>query len=191
MQLPSLVEVFGFITGGLCVWLLVKQHILNWPIGIANNIFFVVLFWKARLYGDMGLQFIYMALGIVGWYRWLYGGEHHSKLIVSRTPRRVLGGFAAAGAAATVLLTVYLRSVGGSAPFLDALTTVMSVAAQYLMTRKYVENWLIWIAADAIYIGLYFQRELYLTAVLYGIFLLMCIEGWRSWRRSLPSRATA
>jgi nicotinamide mononucleotide transporter len=186
----TLVEVFGFITGGLCVWLLVRQHILNWPIGIANNIFFAILFWRARLYGDMGLQFIYMALAFLGWYRWLYGGEQHGRLHVSKAPPRVLALVAAGIALGTVGLRAYLQSVGGSAPFLDALTTCMSIAAQYMLTRKYIENWLLWIVVDVLYVGLYAGRDLYLTAVLYVIFLLMCIEGWRTWRRDLGMAPT-
>jgi nicotinamide mononucleotide transporter len=180
----SLVEILGFITGAACVWLLVKEHILNWPVGIANNVFFAVLFWRSRLFGDMGLQFIYMALGLLGWYRWL-GGEAHGTLAIGRTPVRSLVLLAAFVAAATPPLTLYLRSVRDAAPFLDALTTVLSIAALYMQTRKYVEHWLVWIAADVIYIGLYVLRDLHLTAVLYALFLLMCIQGWREWRSRL------
>jgi nicotinamide mononucleotide transporter len=76
----------------------------------------------------------------------------------------------------------YLVSIGDSAPFLDALTTVMSLAAQYLLTKKFIENWYIWLAVDVIYVGLYFSRGLYLTAVLYAIFFGMCLVGLKEWR---------
>ena len=179
----SAIEIFGFVTGAACVWLLVKQNIWNWPIGIANNILFVVLFWRSRLFADMGLQFVYMALGALGWWRWMHAPRGSGEqLAVRRTPARSLLGFAIFAIAATPALTWLLRVVQGSAPFLDALTTVLSIVAQYMMTRKYIENWLVWIVADVIYVGLYLSRGLRLTAILYFLFLLMCVQGWREWR---------
>ena len=180
-------EAFGFLTGALCVWLVVKENVWNWPVGITNNIFFVLLFWKSQLFADMTLQFLYIALGILGWYQWLYGAENKSQLAVSRIrlSRAVLVlAFIAIG---TASLTFYLRSVHDSAPFLDAITTVLSLAAQYLLTYKIIENWLVWIAADLLYIGMYFYKDLALTAVLYMIFLAMCVAGWKEWRATLDS----
>ena len=187
MQL-STVEVLGFITGAICVWLIVKEHVLNWPIGIANNIFFAVLFWRASLFGDMGLQFVYMSLGFLGWYRWVRGGPAHSGVAITRTTVRGAAALLLFVAASTPVLTIYLRSIRDSAPFLDAITTTLSIAAQYMQTRKYLEHWVVWIVADVIYIGLYIGRGLHLTAVLYLVFLIMCIQGWREWRtRVSPS----
>src|SRR5882762_9496262 len=80
----TLAETLGFLTGVVCVWLIVKENIWNWPVGIANNVLYVVVFWRARLFADMSLQFIYIALGILGLYRWLYGGEKHGTLRISR-----------------------------------------------------------------------------------------------------------
>ena len=91
-------------------------------------------------------------------------------------------------AAATAGLTVFLRYVNDSAPFLDALTTALSLGAQYLLNRKAVENWLLWMTADVIYIYLYFARGLQLTAVLYLVFLGLCVAGLRSWLKSLSER---
>ena len=164
-----------------------KEHILNWPIGIANNILFAVLFWRTRLFGDMGLQFVYMALGFLGWYRWLHAGAHRAAPAIRHTPVRSVVTLALFVAAATPAMTLYLRSVRDAAPFLDAVTTVLSIAAQYMQTRKYLEHWLVWIVADVIYIGLYMVRDLQLTAVLYAVFLLMCIQGWQEWRSRLLS----
>jgi nicotinamide mononucleotide transporter len=181
----SVVEVLGFITGGVCVWLLVKENIWNWPVGIANAIFFIVLFLQARLFADMALQVVYVVLGFLGWYWWLRGGRHQTKLDVTRTPLPQWIALAFITGASTWAMTVYLGSIRDSAPFLDALTTVLSLVAQYLQTRKYLESWLVWIAADVIYIGLYIFKGLDLTAVLYAIFLTMCIIGFAEWKRSL------
>jgi nicotinamide mononucleotide transporter len=185
----SAVEIAGFVTGALAVWLAVKQSPWTWPVGIANAIFFFVLFWRARLYGDMALQLLFFALCVLGWYRWLFGGAGHTELHVSRLSARGAIGYTTAGIIATAAFAPYLRSVGDAAPGLDALTTVMSVEAQYLMTKKIFEHWYVWIAADVLYVWLYAGRQLYLTSVLYVIFLIMCVVGLAEWRRTLQPRA--
>ncbi|MFA5933448.1 MAG: nicotinamide riboside transporter PnuC [Microgenomates group bacterium] len=178
-------EVLGFITGAACVWLTVKQNIWNWPIGIANNVFFIVLFLQARLFADMGLQVVYIVLGILGWYWWLKGGENKTELKVSHVGINTVLILLMITILTTFGMTVYLRQINDSAPFWDALTTVMSLVAQYLLTRKILENWYVWISADVIYIWLYAYKGLYLTSVLYALFLCMCIVGLMQWRKSL------
>lgn len=181
----QLTEVLAFITGGVCVWLIVKQNIWNWPIGIANDAFFVVLFLQARLFADMSLQVVYIILGFLGWFWWLHGGREATELTVSRVSRAQSVLLAFVVAASTYGGTIYLQSVRDSAPFLDAFTTALSLTAQYMLTRKYLENWWVWISADVIYIGLYAYKHLYLTSVLYAIFLSMCIAGLMQWTRSM------
>jgi nicotinamide mononucleotide transporter len=175
----NLTEVFGVVTGGVCVWLIVRQQIWSWPVGLANNVFFIALFFNARLLADMALQFIYIVLGVLGWYWWLRGGERRSRLRVSRATPATLAVLVVLVAATTWGLTLFLRLVGDAAPFLDALTTTLSLAAQYLLTRKLIENWYVWIAADIIYIWLYGDRGLPLTAALYALFLGLCLFGLR------------
>ena len=184
-------EIAGFVTGALSVWLAVRQNPWNWPFGVANAVCFLVLFWQARLFGDMALQLLFIAICLLGWYRWLFGGAGHSRLRVTRIT--VLGAvaYASAGAVATALFTPYLRSVGDASPFLDALTTVLSVEAQYLMTRKVIEHWWVWMAADVIYIWLYASRELYLTSLLYVVFFAMCVAGLREWLRDTAAQKAA
>jgi nicotinamide mononucleotide transporter len=185
-------ETLAFVTGAVGVWLTVREHIWNWPIGIANAAFFVALFFDARLFADMALQLGYIVLGVLGWYWWLRGGAHRSALRVAHADRRALLALAVLGGVATGGFTLFLRSVGDAAPFLDALTTTLSLAAQYLLTRKFVENWYVWITADLIYIALYGSRGLYLTAALYVIFLAMCLLGVRAWHAALsPAPAPA
>lgn len=178
------IEVLGFVTGGVCVWLVVREHAWNWPIGIANNIVFLVLFWRAHLFADAGLQIVYMILGVYGWLLWIHGGAARTELTISRMPKWQWVLMAAAVPIATLVLRAVLIEVNGSAPLFDALTTVLSLTAQYMMCRKQLEHWLLWIAADLIYIPLYAARNLPLTAVLYGVFLVMCVIGWRDWQRT-------
>lgn len=179
----SFAEILGFITGAACVWLLVKQNIWTWPLGIANNIFYITLFFRAKLYGDMGLQFFYIAISIYGWWHWLHPDDiHRGQLRVHRIGAQAATMVTAAVAIATVILALTLRRFTDSTvPWLDGTTTSLSLAAQFMQSRKWIENWWVWIAADVIYIGLYIYKQLYLTALLYAVFMVMCIIGLRQW----------
>lgn len=176
-------EAWGFATGFVCVWLVVRQHELNWPVGLANNVLFFILFWQGRLYADMALQVVYFGLGVYGWHHWHFGAKG-VPLSVTRTTRKEWLAIAVTLPLATIALREILIAVNGAAPFWDSLTTVASLTAQYLLTRKRLENWLFWIAADVVYIPLYVSRDLPLTALLYTIFLGMCLVGARSWLAS-------
>lgn len=126
----SLTEAFGFVTGAACVYLVVKQSIWNFPLGIANNIFLLILFVNTRLYGDAGLQIVYVALGFQGWYYWRYGGQNRKAAQITHASPRLLialGSFVVIGAVGLVLT---LRAAGGAAPVMDAFTTILSLAAQ-------------------------------------------------------------
>jgi nicotinamide mononucleotide transporter len=185
-RLPlDVTEVLGFVTGAWCVWLTVKQNIWNWPIGIANDAFFLALFLRAHLFADAGLQGIYIVLGVLGWYWWLRGGTAKTELPVSRTGARTAIVLAVLLAVSTAGLAVGLARVNDTAPFWDALTTVLSLVAQYMLSRKLIENWLVWMTADAVYVALYVYKHLYLTAGLYAIFFAMCVAGFLHWRTSL------
>jgi nicotinamide mononucleotide transporter len=184
----TIVEAWGFVTGGVCVWLVVREHIWNWPVGLANNVFFFVLFLRGRLFADMSLQLVYFGIGVYGWLNWRRGGGRRKALAISRTTRREWWALALALPLVTLGLREVLLAASGAAPFWDALTTVLSLAAQYLLSRKRLENWLFWISADVVYVPLYLSRGLPLTALLYGVFLLMCLIGVRAWWRGFSGR---
>jgi nicotinamide mononucleotide transporter len=181
----SIVEALGFVTGGACVWLGVKQNVWNWPLGIANNAFYAIVFLHARLFADMSLQVAFAALGFYGWYAWLRRDARRETLRVTRTPAAAWTIAGTAVVALTAVLTRYLTRIDDTAPFLDALTTTLSLGAQYLMTRKYLECWWVWIAIDVISVGLYAFKHLQLTALLYALFMAMCVVGLRDWKASL------
>jgi nicotinamide mononucleotide transporter len=181
----SVAELLGFVTGAACVWLTVRSHISNFPVGIANSAFFLVLFLSARLYADGGLQVVYIVLGFTGWWQWLHGGADRSRLTVARSGWRLLAGCSAFVVAATWGLTLLLGWANDIAPFWDALTTGLSLAAQFLLNLKRIENWAFWILADVIYIPLYAVKRLDLTAVVYVLFLGLCFAGLAAWRPAL------
>jgi nicotinamide mononucleotide transporter len=187
----SVAELLGFVTGAASVWLTVLARISNFPVGIANSAFFLVLFFSARLFADSGLQVVYIALGFTGWWQWLHGGQDRSRLMVARSGWQLLAACAVFVALATCGLTVLLQAAHDIAPFLDALTTALSLAAQFLLNCKRIENWACWIAADLIYIPLYVVKRLDLTAIVYVLFLAMCFAGVAAWRRAMRASAAA
>lgn len=188
----DIVEILGFVSGALCVWLVARQNVWNWPIGIANNITFLILFWAAGIYADAGLQIVYMALALYGWWAWLRGGADHGTLTVTRTTRDQWLMLGAVGVVATAGLTVLLDTVTDSTvPLPDAITTVLSLLATWGQARKKLESWWLWIAADVIYVPLYVYKDLWLTAVLYVGFLALCVLGLRNWRASYATTPLA
>jgi nicotinamide mononucleotide transporter len=153
---------------------------------LINVALFSALFLKSGLYSDAGLQVVYFVLSLYGWYEWLYGGAGRTAISVSRTSRKtwvVLGGI---GVVVWALLgTITSRLPGTALPYVDAATTTISLLAQWMMTRKLIENWLIWIAVDVVYVGMFIFKGLYLTAFNYGIYLALAVLGYVAWKRSL------
>lgn len=178
----SWAELLGFVTGLVDVWLVVRQHIANWPVGILNVALLMVAFWTSGLYADAGLQIVYVVLGFYGWYAWLFGGADRSRLTVRRTGPGEWLGLAVAGVALTIGLYLLLRyAMHSQVPLADAGTTALSLLATYGQCRKLLESWWFWIAADVVYIPLYAYKHLFLTAVLYVVFLGLCVVGLRAW----------
>lgn len=179
----SWAELLGFITGATCVYLVVRTNVHNFWTGILNSALFLVLFATARLWADASLQFVYIVLGFSGWWQWLHGGQNRTALRVGRASVRLLVGCLAFVGVGTLVLTPVLQQAHDIAPFVDALTTSLSLAAQFLLNAKKIQNWLFWIAADVIYIPLYFAKHLNLTGLVYVAFLCLAIAGGIQWRR--------
>lgn len=179
-------ELIGFITGIVCVYLVVRQNIWNWPIAIVNTIFYAIVFYQARLYADMGLQGIYFILSVYGWYEWLYGGKNKSRLTVTRISIGEALTLSFISVGGTTGLGYFLsRFTNADLPFWDAGTTVVSLCAQFLMARKKIENWILWISVDIVYVGMYYYKGLYLTMVLYSVFLVLAVMGLMAWYKSM------
>jgi nicotinamide mononucleotide transporter len=179
------IEVLGFVTGAVSVAFAVRESAWNWLVGIANNVFFFILFWKAKLYADALLQVVYVIISIYGWWNWLRGGAGHSRLPITKTRMRTgLLLFLVTALSTAVMAFVLHRFTDSQVPFGDGVTTALSLTAQYMLSRKLLENWWVWMTADVIYILLYCYKALYLTGILYAVFFGMCIVGYRGWRKS-------
>jgi nicotinamide mononucleotide transporter len=192
--LAELLRGFGMSTvewvavgfGIVSVYLSVREKIWSWPTGIINVTLYIFIFFRAKLYADMGLQVFYVVISFYGWWNWLYGGENRSELHVTRLSRRLALALPFVFVAGAALLGTFLRHATDAAlPYMDASLTVASLIAQYLMTRKVLENWMIWIVADVAYIGMYIYKDLYPTAFLYAVFLGLAAMGHLQWKKSL------
>lgn len=184
LELTTVLEAISFVTGALCVWLVVRENVWNFPIGLLNVAAFSIVFFQSRLFADAGLQVVYFVLGVVGWRLWLQGGENQTRLRLSRIGKIEVVWLGFFVILSTLSLWKTLQHVGGSASFWDALTTSLSLASQWMLNRKQLESWIGWIVVDAIYVPLYISKGLYLTAILYAIFLCMAIIGWKQWHRT-------
>lgn len=185
-------EIIAVILGLICVWLTVRQHIGCWPAGLAMVSLYIVVFFRAKLYSDMLLQVVYVFLQIYGWWAWLHGGAERGRLDVSRLPWRHIPPWLLVCAVGTAALGGAMSFyTDASLPYLDAFATVASLIAQWLLGRKVLESWLVWIMVDVVSIGMYLMKSLHLTAGLYAVFLFLATWGWCEWRCSWKDPATA
>lgn len=179
--LEACAVVFGIVS----VWLSVKENIWSWPTAIVNVSLYFVIFFRQRLYADMGLQVFYAAISAYGWYHWLYGGTQHTLLRVSRTPKAHWAILPLLWIGGTLGLGTILRQHTNAAlPYMDSALTTGSLIAQWMMTRKYLENWVIWVVLDVVYVAVFINRGLRLTAFLYAVFLVLAARGYVEWKRS-------
>jgi nicotinamide mononucleotide transporter len=187
----SCLEFSAVLFGIAGVWLSVRQNVWNWPVGIVNVSLYFVLFHRSGLYSDQGLQVVYFALSVYGWYEWLYGGKNKTPLQVSSVPRRQWSALLVVGVllwAAMGFITS--RLPGAAVPYIDAGLVSTSLLAQWMLTRKLIETWILWIVADLVYVCLFISRGLYLTAVNYGVYLVLAVLGYIAWKRSRLLRTT-
>jgi nicotinamide mononucleotide transporter len=178
-------EWIAAIAGAISVYLSARENIWSWPTAIVNVSLYTFIFYKSGLYSDMGLQVVYLTLSIYGWYQWLHGGEHRARLHVSRASARMWTISAAIAIVFWIGLSRYTATLPGvSLPYLDSGLTTLSLVAQWMMTRKILENWILWIIADIVYVPMYISKELYVTAGLYAVFLVLAVLGLVQWKRS-------
>lgn len=179
-------ELIAVLLTLVAVYLTTRQVLWCWPLGMVSVTLYAAVFYDARLYADMGLQGLYFALAAYGWWAWLHGGEHQGELHVSLTPGRMRVALLVAAAIGGVLLGQVLnRFTDASLPFMDSMLTSVSIAAQWMQTRKLLESWLVWLAVDVLYVGMFLYKQLFLTAGLYAVFLGLAVMGFMEWRRSM------
>ena len=179
-------ELLSFVLAAITVLLTIRQNHWAWLFTIVSSATYAVVFRDARLYGDMSLQFVFIGAAVWGWYMWLRGGENHGVLTVSRLAPKGVAISAMSWLAAFVAVALLLSSFTDTdVAYPDAFLTAGSLVGQVLVARKKIENWIVWIIVDVLYVGLYVYKDLMLTAILYAVFVFMAAQGLRAWRRSL------
>jgi len=186
----SPLEICAVTFGLVSVYLSTRENIWSWPTAIVNVGLYVLVFRDAKLYADMGLQVIYLILSFYGWYEWLYGGEHRTELHVSRLTPGVGVVLLAIGSIGSLALGAVLRrNTDAALPYLDSTLSIFSLIAQWMMTRKILENWTLWILLDVAYVIMFvFLKHLYFTAFQYAVFLALAAMGQVQWFRSYRRR---
>jgi nicotinamide mononucleotide transporter len=173
------------------VWCNLRVNVTGWPLAIAASALYGVLFASSRLYGEATLQLLFIVVAFWGWWQWLRGhGGDGQPLQVHRMSVRQIGWVAGLTLLAWPLLGLGLHHYTDTdVPYLDALPTAGSVAGQFLLGRKLIENWLVWLAVNVFSVGLFAIKGLWLTTLLYALFAALSVAGWRAWRARLPAAA--
>jgi nicotinamide mononucleotide transporter len=181
----SPLELVAVACGLANIYLTVRQNLWSWFFGAIMVSLYIYIFFQARLYSDAGLQVFFLVMQFYGYYQWTRGPVDHARSL-SAVKRLSTRGWSWTGIGTVVgaasLGTAMRRYTDAALPYPDAFTTTVSVIAQFLLTRKYLENWTLWIIADVVYIVVYTIKALYFTAGLYVVFLVLCVKGYRDWK---------
>ena len=179
------VEAIAFVLAIAMVVLNIRVNPLGWPLAIISSLLYFALFWNSRLYGDASLQIFFAVIALWGWWQWLRGKESdgHALHVRALGPRGRLAALVALACAYPATALFLHRYTDTDVAWGDAFPTAASVLGQWLLGRKYVENWPTWAVVNAVSIGLFAYKQLWLTVLLYLIFLVMSFAGWREWRR--------
>lgn len=182
-QHQTWLEIAGVITGLLCVYLAAKNNIWNWPFAAVSVIIYIFIFFEAHLFADMGLQVYFLAMNIYGWWYWSQRSPSEKKVPVARITKSEMALSAVAIVVFTFILGSILKYTTASFPYLDSFCTACSLVAQVFLARKVLENWLIWIFVDIIYVGVYIFKDLHLTALMYAVYVAIALMGYMDWKK--------
>lgn len=188
----SVAEITGTVLGVIGVGLMIRQNIWGWPVGLVQVAVYSWVFFSARLYSDAILQVAFFLIQAYGWWHWVRGPAPGHELPVTQLGTSATAGAVVAGAVLTVGWGTFMqRTTDAALPHWDAFILVFSLLAQWLQARKKLENWAGWLVVNTVAVGVYWAKDLRLTAGLYVIFWLMALWGWREWRRTMPVGALA
>ncbi len=188
------IEVLGAILGMIYIFFSIRQNIFTWPTGLISSFLYVIVFFDAKLYADMGLQVYYVVISLYGWYFWLKGKKTDAgtQVPVRLTAPKLRYLLVAASVVLYALILFILKNFTDSdVPYMDSLTTALSIVATWMLAKKYIEHWLIWIFVDAVSAGLYVYKGLWATVILFSIYTFMAIYGYFAWKKDLLKRVEA
>lgn len=188
----SPVELVGLIFGVLTVWLLIKQNIWTWPVGIVYILVSLYIFFTARLYADFALHIFFLIMSIYGWYYWVKGGPRTDSDLPVTYERRSTVLLLLCSCAVAVFISGGLLAAYTDAdlPYWDNTTSYLSLLAMWLQSRKKIESWVLWFVIDVLAVGIYFYKGIYFYSLLYLLYLGMAVMGYIEWRKSLLEHET-
>lgn len=181
------IELLGAITGVIFLYLEIRQNIWLWPFGLLTSALYIYIFFVSKFYADMGLQFYYLVISIYGWWHWLYGGKEGKtdSLPISRlTIWLAFYLLIITAAIFAVLVYVLINFTDSPVPYGDAFTTALSITATYMLARKILDMWWVWMVVNSVALTLYTYKGLYPTSVLYFLYFSMSIVGYLQWKKS-------
>ncbi len=180
--LAAFLAIFGVILSK-------RRSVWCWLVNSISSILYGYIFFKSTLFGDALLQGVFVCLSIYGWIEWKLHATASSLVFVEQLTRSgTIWSILVTGLLAIVIRFLLMTVASSDAASLDALTTAMSLVGIWLQTRRAVENWLWWLVADVIYVALYIYKDLYITAVLYGIFIVLAWQGWQAWKATIEQQ---
>lgn len=179
-------EVAGFLTTLVGIWLTTRRLLICWPVVLAADFLYLLVFYRARLFSDSLLQVFFVAFTLYGWWHWWRGvrEEGEVRIVPITLPSMTIA--LALGVVGSFLLGTLAKYLHASLPYLDAVLMSYSLVANWWQARKHIANWWLWIAVDAVYIGEYLYKDLWPTALLYAAFVPLAVLGLRDWRRANP-----
>lgn len=184
----TVVEIFAAAVTIASIALATRENVWYYPTGIVSVLLYAWIFYGARLYAETGLQFVWLALMIYGWYEWLYGGKDKTELPVTRTTRWGWVAAVVAGIAfSAIIFFIQRRWTNNPAPLIDSSIAAWSIVTQWMTARKWLENWVLWVVINTFAVPLYIARGLWPTAALYAVLWVLGVMGYFRWRKSLVS----
>ena len=187
------VEVLGVITGLVYLYFSVRQIIWLWPFGIISSALFILIFFNSKFYADMGLQVYYLGVSIYGWIYWSRGAvgrDERSTLPVRRINRQQALVLSVIGILLLLGIVYILKQFTDSdVPWGDGFTTAGSIVATWMLARKILEHWMVWVIVDIVAAGLYFYKGLYPSFLLYLVFTIIAVVRFFQWKRSISENS--
>lgn len=180
------IEFTASALGLLYIFFSIKQNILLWLFGILTSALYIYVYFDAKLYADMSLQFYYLFVSIYGWYYWITGKtENKSELQVTYTDKNTALILLAVTTAIFFAYVVVLKLTDSTIIYWDSFTTAAGITATWMLVQKKIEQWIIWIVVDAVSAVMYFHKELYSTVILFVIYTILAFAGYYKWRNEL------
>ena len=183
------IELLAMTLGLVSIVLQIKQNLWLWPVNIVMVILYIIVYVDARLYADMSLQVYYLVMSIYGWFYWIYGSKKRTdqkQIPVTHTKKKIWPFLGLATVVLFVIISfVLINYTNSDVPYMDAFTTSLSFVATWMLARKLIENWIVWIVVDAVSVGLYIYKGLFPTTVLFIVLTILAFKGYQEWNKEL------